>query len=111
MRISNREDAISLGTWKVIGRGLASDQLRMRAISHCKHAKLKNTNIYSKGALVYHTKLAPMKISRYTVHHPLNDVIILCSIIGQPKIVMFAKNDNLVECLENDPNLSIRQCV
>jgi hypothetical protein len=32
----NREDA--LGTWKAIGRGLASDQLRMHAIS--KHTNL-----------------------------------------------------------------------
>jgi hypothetical protein len=51
----NREDAMSLGKW---GCGLASDQLRTRAISHCKHTKLK---IYSKGALVSHTKISTNK--------------------------------------------------
>jgi hypothetical protein len=30
----------------------------MRAISHYKHTKLKNTKIYSKGALVDHTKIS-----------------------------------------------------
>ncbi len=54
----NREDTMSLGTWKVIGCGLANDQLRMRAISHCKHTKLKNTKIYSEDALVNHTKIS-----------------------------------------------------
>jgi hypothetical protein len=49
---------VSPGTWKAIGRGLSSDQLRMRVISHCKHTKLKNTKIYSKGALVNHTKIS-----------------------------------------------------
>ena len=33
-------------------------QLRMRAISHSKHTKLKSTKIYSKGVLVNHTKIS-----------------------------------------------------
>ena len=52
---------VSLGIWKAIGRGLASDQLRVCIISHCKHTKLKNTKIYSKGALVNHTKISTNK--------------------------------------------------
>ena len=33
-------------------------QLRMCAISHSKHTKLKNTKIYSKGVLASHTKIS-----------------------------------------------------
>ena len=58
-----------LGTWKVIGRGLARItasasetrvlRMRTRAISKWKHAKFKNTKIYSKAV---HMKISTNEI-------------------------------------------------
>ncbi len=66
--LQSRRYRVSLRTWKAIGRGLASDQLRMRVISHCKHTKLKVRKFILRAIWSIIRKLAPTNISRYTVY-------------------------------------------